>query len=86
MKCKTMTLYYSNILQQWLFPINSYRVELLHLLLQHPRDHPQEAPVLQLSGLLVQVAEQGLDCGAFAVHVGVPVHPPVIWIEMQASI
>lgn len=53
----------------------SYRVELLHLLPQHAGDHPDQAPVFEVAGLLVEVAEQRADGGAFTVDVGVKVHP-----------
>lgn len=54
----------------------SYRVELLHLLLQHAGDHPDEAPVFELTRLLVKVGQQGPDRRAFTVQVRVPLHSP----------
>lgn len=55
----------------------SYRVELLHLLPQHARDHPDEAPVFELTRLLIKFGQQRSHRGAFTVQTGVPVHSPV---------
>lgn len=54
----------------------SYRVQLLHLLLQHAGDHPDEAPVFELTCLLVKVCQQSPDRRAFTVQIRVPLHPP----------
>lgn len=59
-----------------LFLTPLYRVQLLHLLLQHAGDHPDEAPVFQLTCLLIKVCQQRSHCGAFTIHTCVPVHPP----------
>lgn len=56
----------------------SYRVKLFHLLPQHAGDHPDEAPVFELTSLLIQVAQQRSHRGAFTVQMGVPVHSPVM--------
>lgn len=54
----------------------SYRVKLLHLLLQHARDHPDQSPVFEFTCLLIKLTQQRLHCGAFTVQTSVPVHPP----------
>lgn len=56
----------------------SHRVKLLHLLPQHARDHPDEAPVFEFSGLLVQIGQKRPDRGTLTVHTGIPVHPPAM--------
>lgn len=56
----------------------SYRVKLFHLLPQHAGDHPDEAPVFELTSLLIQAAQQRSHRGAFTVQMGVPVHSPVM--------
>lgn len=56
----------------------SYRVELFHLLPQNAGDHPDEAPVFEFTGLLIEVGQQGSHRGAFTVQMGVPVHSPVM--------
>lgn len=63
----------------------SYRVELLHLLLQHARDHPDEVPVSEFTCLLVKVGQQRSHRGAFTVQLGVPVHAPVIKKQQQQT-
>lgn len=57
--------------------IGAGRVQLLHLLPQHAGGHSDQAPVFELSGLLVELRQQRPDRGAFATQTGVPVHPPV---------
>lgn len=68
-----------------MFVCVSYRVELLHLLLQHAGDHPDEAPVFEFTGLLVKVTQQRSHRGAFTVQMGVPVHPPVMKTNTHAN-
>lgn len=53
-----------------------YRVELLHLLPQHARDHPDETPVFQFTCLLIKISQQRPHSGAFTMHTRVPVHTP----------